>query len=113
MPGMPSTMPWKKMIDKGGTSEQHRAKTSRKQQRWQEVAADRMPSMIRKQSRHPFSSPQRKHLRGVEKGLYFYPKAELALLTVPNFRKYFYTKIRFSTPALSALLALAGKICLS
>ena len=72
---MPSTMPRKKMIDKGGTSEQHWAKTSRKQQRRQEVAADRMPSMIRKQSRHPFSSPQRKHLRGVEKGLYFYPKA--------------------------------------
>ena len=74
MPGMPSTMPRKKMIDKGGTSEQHWAKTSRKQQRRQEVAADRMPSMIRKQSRHPFSSPQRKHLRGVEKGLYYYPK---------------------------------------
>jgi hypothetical protein len=30
-----------------------------------------------------------------------------------NFREYFYTKIRFSTPALSALLGLAGKICLS
>ena len=38
---------------------------------------------------------------------------ELALLTVPNFRKYFYTKIRFSTPALSALLPLAGQICLT
>ena len=38
---------------------------------------------------------------------------ELALLTVPNFREYFYTEIRFSTPALSALLPLAGQICLS
>jgi hypothetical protein len=38
---------------------------------------------------------------------------ELALLTAPNIREYFYTKIRFSTPALSALLGLAGKICLS
>ena len=72
---MPSTMPRNKMIDKGGMREQRWAKTSRKQQRRQEVAVDHMPSMIRKQSRHPFSSPQRKHLRGVEKGLYFYPKA--------------------------------------
>ena len=38
---------------------------------------------------------------------------ELALLTVPNFREYFYTKIRLPTPALSALLLLAGTICLS
>ena len=38
---------------------------------------------------------------------------ELTLLTVPNFREYFYTKIRFSTPALSALVDLAGQICLS
>ena len=38
---------------------------------------------------------------------------ELALLTVPNIREYFYTEIRFSTPALSALLPLAGQICLS
>jgi hypothetical protein len=38
---------------------------------------------------------------------------ELALLTAPNFREYFYTEIRFSTPALSALLPLAGQICLS
>ena len=38
---------------------------------------------------------------------------ELALLTVPNFREYFYTKIRFSTPALSALLGLAGQKSLS
>jgi len=38
---------------------------------------------------------------------------ELALLTVPNIREYFYTKIRFSTPTLSALLPLAGQICLS
>ena len=36
---------------------------------------------------------------------------ELALLTVSNFREYFYTKIQFSTPALSALLPLAGQIC--
>ena len=38
---------------------------------------------------------------------------ELVLLTVPNIREYFYTKIRFSTPALSALLPLAGQICMS
>jgi hypothetical protein len=37
---------------------------------------------------------------------------ELVLLTVPNFREYLYTKIRLSTPALSALLTLAGQICL-
>jgi hypothetical protein len=36
---------------------------------------------------------------------------ELVLLTVPNFREYFYTKIRFSTPALSALLGLVGHLC--
>jgi hypothetical protein len=35
------------------------------------------------------------------------------VLTVPNFREYLYTKIRFSTPALSALLALASQICLT
>ena len=40
-------------------------------------------------------------------------RPELALLTAPNFREYFYSKIRFSTPALSALLPLAGKISLS
>ena len=40
-------------------------------------------------------------------------RPELVLLTAPNFREYFYTKIRFSTPALSALLGLAGQICLS
>ena len=50
---MPSTMPRNKMIDKGGMREQRWAKTSRKQQRRQEVAVDHMPSMIRKQSRHP------------------------------------------------------------
>ena len=38
---------------------------------------------------------------------------ELVLLTVPNIREYFNTKIRFSTPTLSALLGLAGQICLS
>jgi hypothetical protein len=38
---------------------------------------------------------------------------ELALLTVPYIREYFYTKIRFFTPALSALLPLAGQIYLS
>ena len=38
---------------------------------------------------------------------------ELVLLTVPNFREYFYTKIRFSTPTLSALLGMAGQICMS
>ena len=38
---------------------------------------------------------------------------ELALLTVPNIREYFYTEIRFSTPALSALLPLAGQIYLT
>jgi hypothetical protein len=32
---------------------------------------------------------------------------ELVLLTVPNISEYFYTKIRFSTPTLSALLGLA------
>ena len=41
------------------------------------------------------------------------PGPELALLTVPNFREYFYTEIRFSTPALSALLPLAGQMYLS
>jgi hypothetical protein len=39
------------------------------------------------------------------------PCPELVLLTVPNIREYFYTKIRFSTPALSALLTLTGQIC--
>ena len=39
--------------------------------------------------------------------------AELVLLTAPNIREYFYTKIRFSTPALSALFPLASQICLS
>ena len=38
---------------------------------------------------------------------------ELVLLSVPINLEYFYTKIRFSTPALSALLALAGQIDLS
>ena len=38
---------------------------------------------------------------------------ELVLLTVPNVRQYSYTKIRFSTPALSALLPLAGQIYLT
>ena len=38
---------------------------------------------------------------------------ELVLLTVPNIREYFYTKLRFSTPAKCALLPLAGQICLS
>ena len=38
---------------------------------------------------------------------------ELVLLTVPNICEYFYTKIRFSTPALSALLPLAGQIYLT
>ena len=38
---------------------------------------------------------------------------ELVLSTVPNIREYFYAKIRFSTPALSALLGLAGQIYLS
>jgi hypothetical protein len=38
---------------------------------------------------------------------------DLVLLTAPNFREYLYMKILFSTPALSALLGLAGKLCLS
>ena len=38
---------------------------------------------------------------------------ELVLLTVPNIREYFYTEIRFSTPALRALLPLAGQIYLT
>ena len=38
---------------------------------------------------------------------------ELVLLTVHNIREYFYTEIQFSTPALSALLHLAGQICMS
>ena len=38
---------------------------------------------------------------------------ELVLLTVPNILEYFYSKIRFSTPALSALLPLAGQIYLT
>jgi hypothetical protein len=38
---------------------------------------------------------------------------ELAFLTARNIREYFYTKIRFSTPTLSAFLGLAGQICLS
>jgi hypothetical protein len=42
-----------------------------------------------------------------------YLPPELALLTVPNIREYFYTNIRFSTPTLSTLLGLAGQICLS
>ena len=41
------------------------------------------------------------------------PCPELVLLTVPNIREYFYTKIRFSTPALSELLPLAGQIYLT
>jgi hypothetical protein len=52
-----------------------------------------------------YSSPQTRPV--VEK----FP--ELVLLTVPNIREYLYTKIRFSTPALSALLPLAGQICLT
>jgi hypothetical protein len=38
---------------------------------------------------------------------------ELALLPVSILLEYFYTKIRFSTPALSALSGLAGQIYLS
>jgi hypothetical protein len=38
---------------------------------------------------------------------------ELVLLAAPNIREYFYTKIRFSTPGLNALLGLAGQIFLS
>jgi hypothetical protein len=38
---------------------------------------------------------------------------ELVFLTARNTREYSYTKIRFFTPALSALLVLAGQICLS
>ena len=38
---------------------------------------------------------------------------ELVLLTARNIREYFYTEIRFSTPALSALLPPAGQIYLS
>jgi hypothetical protein len=40
------------------------------------------------------------------------PPPELALLSVPINLEYFYTKIRFSTPDLSALLSLAGQIYL-
>ena len=36
---------------------------------------------------------------------------ELALLSGSILLEYFYTKIRFSTPTLSALLPLAGQIC--
>ena len=40
------------------------------------------------------------------------PAPELVLLTVPNkIREYFYTKLRFSTPAKCALLPLTGQIC--
>jgi hypothetical protein len=38
---------------------------------------------------------------------------ELALLSGSILFEYFYTEIRFSTPALSAPLSLAGEICLS
>ena len=38
---------------------------------------------------------------------------ELALLSGSIFLEYFYTKIQFSTPTLSALLGLAGRIYLS
>ena len=38
---------------------------------------------------------------------------ELVLLTTPYILKYFYTEIQFSTPALSAILPLAGKVYLS
>ena len=38
---------------------------------------------------------------------------ELALLTARNIRENFYTKIRTSTPTLSAYLGLAGQIYLS
>jgi hypothetical protein len=43
------------------------------------------------------------------------PCPELVLSTIPNIREYLFTKIRFSAPALiiSALLPLAGKICVS
>ena len=41
--------------------------------------------------------------RGGQKDELGTPCPELALLTVPNIREYFYTKIRFSTPTLSAL----------
>jgi hypothetical protein len=37
---------------------------------------------------------------------------ELAFLTVPNIREYFYMKIRLCTPTLSALLGLAGQMCM-
>jgi hypothetical protein len=52
-------------------------------------------------------------VRGGQKGELGTLRPELAILTAPNFREYFYTEIRFSTPALSALLPLAGQICLS
>jgi hypothetical protein len=38
---------------------------------------------------------------------------ELVLLTASNIREYIYTKIRFSAPTLSALLPMAGQICLT
>jgi hypothetical protein len=38
---------------------------------------------------------------------------ELPLFSGSILLEYFYPKIRFSTPALSALLALAGQMCLS
>ena len=38
---------------------------------------------------------------------------QLALLSASILLEYFYTEIRFSTPALSALLGLAGQIYLS
>ena len=56
------------------------------------------------------------NIRGGQKDEFGKLLPELALLTVPNIREYFYTKIRFSTPTCgteSALKALAGKIYLS
>jgi hypothetical protein len=48
-----------------------------------------------------------------QKGEFGQMLPELALLTVPNIRKCFHTKIGFSTPALSGLLGMAGQIYVS
>ena len=53
------------------------------------------------------------NIRRGQKGEFGTRCPELALLTAPNIREYFYTEIRFSTPALSALLPLAGQIYLT
>ena len=53
------------------------------------------------------------NIRGAQKDEVGTRYPELVLLTAPYIREYFYTEIRFSTPALSALLPLAGQMYLS